>query len=69
MSKKFPSGLLIPTILSMFSNDPSMSDIIPYRNKSSEPKNKYKLTDEEIELMENMTPKEKKKFLKGKNGK
>jgi hypothetical protein len=29
------------------------------------PKNKYGLSEEEIEAMKSMTPKEKKKFLKG----
>jgi len=65
MGKKFPTGLLIPTILSMFSDGASLSDFTP-RNKSTEPKNKYNLTDEEVEQLSTMTPKEKKKFLKGK---
>ena len=30
-----------------------------------EPKNKFNLTEEQIEAMEDMSPKEKKKYLKG----
>jgi hypothetical protein len=36
-----------------------------YSYRTPKDVNKYKLTSEEIELMETMTPKEKKKFLKG----
>ena len=35
----------------------------PYR--TPEPKNKHNLSDEQIEQMQTMTPKEKKAFLKG----
>ena len=38
-----------------------------YKIKSSKSENKFNLTDEEISLMETMTPKEKKKFLKSRN--
>lgn len=40
----------------------------PRRDKRTKPqrKNKFELTDEEVEFMSMMTPKEKKKFLKGK---
>jgi hypothetical protein len=36
-----------------------------YNYRTPKDNNKFKLTPEEIELMEEMTPKEKKKFLKG----
>lgn len=37
---------------------------LPPAYKLQAPKNKYNLTDEELEQMERMTPKQKKKFLK-----
>ena len=40
----------------------SLLGLKPY--KIPEPKNKHDLTDEQIEQMASMTPKEKKKFLK-----
>lgn len=38
-------------------------NLIPFK-KQSEPKNKYNLTEAEIEALKSMSPKQKKKFLK-----
>lgn len=47
--------------------DISVSNPPKYEIKRFKNENKFNLTDEEISLMETMTPKEKKKFLKSRN--
>lgn len=39
--------------------------LVDKRSKSNEPKNKHNLSYEQIELLKTMSPKDKKKFLKG----
>lgn len=39
--------------------------LVDRRSKNNEPKNKLNLSDEQIELLKTMTPKQKKKFIRG----
>ncbi len=39
--------------------------LVDKRSKNNEPKNKFNLNDEQIEMLKTMSPKDKKKFLKG----
>ena len=57
MKSKVSTSLLLASLLAE-----SGLNFKPY--KPREPQNKYNLTDEQIEQMATMTPKEKKKFIK-----
>lgn len=39
--------------------------LVDRRSKNNEPKNKYNLNGEQVELLKTMSPKDKKKFLRG----
>jgi len=39
--------------------------LVDKRSKNNEPKNKYNLNGEQVELLKTMSPKDKKKFLRG----
>ena len=39
--------------------------LVDKRSQNNDPRNKHNLTDEQIELLKTMSPKDKKKFLRG----
>jgi len=58
-------AMLLASILGMtMGSSFDIDGITRLPRKEKEPKNKYGLTEEQIAAMENMTPKEKKRFLK-----
>lgn len=68
MGRKLGVMSLLPLMLAM-SRSNEFDDVLFGKDKFSgeprEKKNKYGLTEDHLEMMKTMTPKEKKKFLKG----
>jgi hypothetical protein len=65
MKPKIPLSLTALAFMASVAALSGVKGIERFSSKPKDPKNKYNLTPEEVILLESMTPKEKKKFLKG----